>query len=349
MLKVRSIRDDVPPLQCHEWPPAYPFANFAPELNTFLRLAASEQRAQLVAQRAHPAWHGAFINNALGAIYGYVYGYRDSPLYLRDDDDLESQLQHCKFELERELVEHFLCPAPAPAGLDFKESCDYLRTFVLENAGVTHPLFDLLRDRASAPAFREFLRLEVLRNEVVDDEVAFMVVGLQGPMKQVATSNLWDECGNGRLDRFHTYWLRQLVDTTTDWDGIRKYRKTSAPWFSRITSNSFNRLLTRPGYKYQAYGHFLVTEGWVFPHFERVVAGLKRLGMDDPGIAVYFTAHINIDPHHTDELLAGIQNQQPPLGANEIADVIRGAHTAATAGVKMFDRIQQHLLDCLDG
>jgi len=349
VLKVRSIEDDVPLLQQHEWPPAYPFAAFAPELDAFLQLSVSEQRAQLAAQRAHPERHGAFVNDALGAIYGYVYGYQDSPLYLRTDDDLEAQLQRSKMELERELVEHFLVPPPPPAGLGLKDGCEYLRTYVLENPGVTHPLFDFLRDHVSAAAVKEFLRLEVLRNEVVDDEVAFMIVGLQGPMKQVATSNLWDECGNGRLDRFHTYWLRQLIDTTTDWDGIRKYRRTSAPWFARITSNSLNRLLTRPGYKYQAYGHFLVTEGWVCPHFERIVAGLNRLGMDDPGIAVYFTAHISIDPHHTDEMLAGIQSQQPSLGAAEVAEIIRGAHTAAAAGVKMFDRVQQHLSARLNG
>lgn len=343
MLKVRSIRDDIPTLQQHDWPPAYPAANFAPEQEDFLKLSASEQREQLAAKREHPELHGAFIQDALGAIYGYVYGYRDSPLYLRADDELETKLHRSKIELERELLERFLCPVPAPQGLGLEEGCEYLRSFVAENPGVTHPLFDFIRDHASADVFKEFLRLEVMRNEVVDDEVALMVVGLQGPMKQVATSNLWDECGNGRLDRFHTYWLRQLIDTTTDWDGIREYRKELAPWFARITSNSLNRLLTRPGYKYQAYGHFLVTEGWVFPHFERIVAGLRRLGLDDPGVAVYFTAHISIDPHHTEELLAGIQNQQPALSADEIAQIILGAHTAAAAGVKMFDRVLQHL------
>ncbi|VVM20018.1 hypothetical protein BSPWISOXPB_5494 [uncultured Gammaproteobacteria bacterium] len=43
----------------------------------------------------------------------------------------------------------------------------------------------------------EFLLLETIRNEVVDDEVAMMIPGLQHSMKQVMSSNLWDECGNG--------------------------------------------------------------------------------------------------------------------------------------------------------
>jgi len=343
VLKVNAIREDFPPLQRYEWPPAHPCASFTPELESFLNLPAAEQRAILIAKRRDPETHGAFVNDGLGAIYGYIYGYHDSPLYLRTDDTLEASLHRAKVEFEREFLDHFLRPEPAPDGLTLEEGCEYLRSFVAENPGVTHALFDFLRDRAHRGAFQEFLRLEVMRNEVVDDEVALLVVGLQGSMKKVATSNLWDECGNGKLDRFHTYWLRRLLNHTMDWDGIRDYRKDSAPWFSRITSNSFNRVLTRPGYKYQAYGHFLVTEGWVLPHFERIVAGLRRTELRDPDVEVYFTAHIKLDPHHTAEMLAGMQSQQPALGKHEVAEVIRGAHAAAAAGVKMFDRIERYL------
>lgn len=343
MLNIDSIQNDLPPLQAHYWPPVDAFVNFASDVEAFLDLSTDEQRAYLAANRQDVEMNGAFVQNALGAIYGYVYGYRDSPLYLVTDDDLEAKLYRAKLVLERELFAHFLCPDPAPEGLGPEEGCAYLRGFLAENPGVMHSLFDFIRDRASPAALREFLRLEVLRNEVVDDEVAFLVVGLQGPMKKVVTSNLWDECGNGRLDKFHTYWLRRLLHGTMDWEGIQKYRDTSAPWFSRMTSNSLNRLLTRPGCKYQAYGHFLVTEGWVLPHFERIVQGMKRVGLSDLDTEVYFTAHMGIDPHHTEELLAGIRNQRPSLSRQEVAEIILGAHTAAAAGVKMFGRIERHL------
>jgi Iron-containing redox enzyme len=102
-------------------------------------------------------------------------------------------------------------------------------------------------------------------------------------------------------------------------------------------------LLTRPGYKYRAYGHFLVTEGWVAPHFERVVAGLQRVGLRHRAITVYFTAHLRIDPHHTDEMLEGLLYQQPALTQREIDEIILGAHSAASAGVHMYDRMLSHL------
>lgn len=343
MLNIDAIRNDLPALQAHYWPPVDAFASLPADLKAFLDRSTDKQQAYLVASRQDEEAHGAFVQNALGLIYGYVYGYRDSPLYLATDDDLEAKLYRAKLVLERELFVHALRPAPAPAGLGPEEGCAYLRAYVADNPGVMHPLFDYIRDRASPAALREFLRLEVLRNEVVDDEVAFLVIGLQGPMKKVVTSNLWDECGNGRLDKFHTYWLRRLLHGTMDWEGIRKYRETSAPWFCRMTSNSFNRLATRPGCKYQAYGHFLVTEGWVLPHFGRIVQGLRRGKLTDPDVEVYFSKHIGIDPHHTEELLAGIRHQQPHLSQQEVAEIILGAHTAAAAGVKMFDRAERHL------
>ena len=343
MLNLDSIRADVPPLQAYPWPPVDACAELPLALGAFFEQSAAEQRASLAVKRRQPEAHGAFLHDALGVVYGYVYGYEDSPLYLGADDAFEEKLLRAKLVLERELVEYFLMPDPAPALCDAEDACAYLRDFVAANFGVDHSLFDYVAHDASEAALREFLRLEVMRNEVVDDEVAFMVVGLQGAMKKVAVSNLWDECGNGQLDRFHTYWLRRLLDGTRDWSGIREYRRRAAPWFARITSNSLNRTLTRPGLKFQAYGHFLTTEAWVLPHFERILAGLKRVGLADPDVQVYFAAHIRIDPHHTDEMLAGIRNQRPALTRRELAEVALGAHTASAAGVNMYDRVERHL------
>ena len=343
MLDIQTLGRESPPLQSFYWPPVGSFNKFAPELDHFLGLSMTEQRARLADLRPDQDAHGRFLHKCLSAIYAYIFGYRDSPCHLAADDELEVRLQRAKISLEREMLEHFLRPEPVPQGLDIRAACDYLRDHVAHNAGVAHPFFDFLRDEAGLAAYREFLRIDVIRNEVVDDEVALITVGLQGLMKKVMTSNLWDECGNGNLAGFHTYWLRRLLEHTGDWEGLEVYRRDKAPWFAGITSNSLNMLLTRPGYKYRAYGHFLVTEGWVAPHFERVVAGLQRVGLRHRDITVYFTAHLRIDPHHTDEMLEGLLYQQPALTQREIDEIILGAHSAASAGVHMYDRMLSHL------
>jgi hypothetical protein len=84
-------------------------------------------------------------------------------------------------------------------------------------------LFDFIETKASKEAIIEFIRLEVLRKEVVDNEVALIVVGLQDNMKKVMVSNLWDECGNENLNKFHTYWLRQLINILLNWNNFIQY------------------------------------------------------------------------------------------------------------------------------
>jgi hypothetical protein len=91
---------------------------------------------------------------------------------------------------------------------------------------------------------------------------------------QVMSSNLWDECGNGNIDNFHTTWLRRLLKSLNKDNDIIEYRKTK-PWFTSITSNSLNSLLTTVGGVYRAYGHFLITESWVAPHFTKMLIGME--------------------------------------------------------------------------
>ena len=181
------------PLQQQRWPPVADFERMPPELQRFLDVPAPEQRARLEALRDDPEEHGRFLQESLSFLYGYVFGYPDSPLYLRADDALEEKLLGAKLRIERELLEHWLRPAPVPARMEPEQAGVYLRKLIRTNRGLHHPFFDYLQAHASRASLLEFLELEVIRNEVVDDEVAFLVIGLQGPMKAPMASNLWDE------------------------------------------------------------------------------------------------------------------------------------------------------------
>lgn len=343
MLNVNTLETDRPALQGHEWPPVAPFSASSAELRSFLDADAGGRQKLLSGLRADVEEHGKFIHDSLGVIYAYVYGYPDSPCYLRTDVALEAALLGAKLVLEEELIERWLPVQPIPHIEKQKDAVEYLREFTTSNAGVYHELFDYLSAEVTRQAMTDFLRLEVCRNEVVDDEVALLICGLQGNMKKVMVSNLWDECGNGGLHRFHTYWLRRLIERLDDWSFLPRYREREKPWFSAITSNTFNALLTRSGYKYRAYGSFMTTEAWVEPHFERILNGLARVGLDHDDLAVYFQSHVKIDPHHTEEILGGMNHQTPELTPPEVAEVLRGAHLAVAAGVSQYDRVLRRL------
>jgi hypothetical protein len=344
MLSIDQLRKESPELQDRCWPPVPKFIGFNQLFKEFLSFPLNEQRQLLENNRQNTEDHDKLVQEYLGEIYSYVLGYEDSPCYLIADDELEIKLQQSKILLERELMNSLLNQTlPLKQKLNQAEAAEYLRQKILDNYGVEHKLFDYIKNTASKSAISTFLQNEVIRNEVVDDEIAWLVNGLQGLLKKVAASNLWDECGRGKLKDFHTYWLRMFLEESDGWNKLIDYRQSARPWFAKITSNSLNMLLTRPGYKYIAYGYLLISESWVEPHFEKILAGMSRVGFSTEGLSVYFTAHLKIDPYHTNELLEGLADQEPNLSQIEVDQVILGAQLAIAAGTAQYDRMLPYL------
>jgi hypothetical protein len=321
-----------PPLQKTLWPLLDKKQDFSRAFSRFLALPPHSQ--ELLCSKLERKHHtyGKFLHTALAECYILMYGYQDSPTYLTEKDELEATVVRTRVLLERKLHQ-WLQIDPIPEGLNQRQAVAYLHHLIEHNSAVHHELFTWLQDTALCPAFHEFLYLEALRSEVVDDEIALAVIGMQGAMKSALASNLWDECGRGNVEHFHTYWLRQLLHAPQfgGSDQFLSYRRRSDLWFAKITSNAFNMLLARGSYKYRAYGSFLLSESWVMPHFSCILSGLSRIGLHDRDVTMYFEAHMRIDPRHTDELLSAIRNQVPDLTGKEIEEVLRGAHQAIAA------------------
>lgn len=343
MLNVDRVQQANPELQHYFWPPVNKFERLSKAFNEFLNLEIHSQKLLLFDLRNEKEEHGKFLHKSLGIIYSYILGYEDSPCYIQTDDRLEIKLQQAKIILEREFINHWLTIPSIPQNLNQAEAVEYLQEIIHCNSGVYHTLFDYIATTASTASIWTFLQNEVIRNEVIDDEVAWLVNGLQGLLKKVAVSNLWDECGRGKLRDFHTYWLRMLLEEANGWNQLADYRKTASPWFAKITSNSFNMLLTRPGYKFMAYGCFLIFESWVKPHFERIIAGLNRSGIANEMLSIYFTAHLKIDPYHTHDLLEGIAYQEPRLSQAEVDQILLGAHLAIAASTAQYNRMLSYI------
>ncbi|WP_110943912.1 iron-containing redox enzyme family protein [Streptomyces niger] len=334
---------NAPPLQDMYWPPVRPFQGLAPELARFLS-APSDTQAELLARlRGDPEAHGRFLHEHLATLCSRSLGYRDGPATMTRDDDLEIALFAARTRLERELIDVWATPAPVPEPDSQEAAADYLDELAADNSGVSHPLFRYLATEATRPQIEYFVRCELIRNEVVDDEVALLVVGLQGRQKAVAAANLWDECGRGRLENFHTYWLRRQLGSAAGWEELARYR-SAHPWFAKITSNLFTALLTRPSRTQAAYGCFFVFESWVEPHFTQLLEGMDRVGLHDEDTRLYFTAHTRIDPRHSQELAEGLRAQRPRLSPAEICQVLRGAHLAVDAGTRQYDHLLRHLV-----
>ncbi|WP_183085082.1 iron-containing redox enzyme family protein [Trinickia fusca] len=345
MLNIDHIAKQSPPLQSWEWPPVAVASQgkLDADFDAFMAMSSEKQREYLKQLRKDPKEHSFLLHEFLGIVSGYFFGYQDSPLFLDVDDDFEINIQKAKIVLEREAKDYWLQLPETEEIPDVETAVRRLREIAASNPSLSHPLFPYLHNHASAEGLRVFLWNEVIRNEVVDDEVAMLSVGMQGLMKVSTVSNLWDELGHGTLRNLHTYWLRRLLDGLGTVEDFMQYRTTSRPWFTKITTNIFNILLSRPGLKFMKYGWFLTNEGWVEPHFRDIVEGMNRVGFVSEDIQVYFTAHISIDPIHTSELIDGLRLQVPALRPKELGQIVAGAHMAVAAAKAQYDYVYQYI------
>jgi hypothetical protein len=333
------------PLQAMAWPPVAAFQQFSPAFEAFVGQSHAEQQDTLLQLRADADALGELLHDGLSQANAYLYGYSDSCLHLARNRSLESALHAAKLALEDELLDHWLRidPLPAPAVENPAEWLDGLQERVSDNGSVSHPLFQHLALSATYAEMQAFLAYEVVRNEVVDDEVAWLTIGKQGATKASCALNHADECGiasnRAFATRAHTYWLRELVGQLGE-DSFARVR-AQRPWHTSITSNVFNALATRPGLRFAALGHFIVTESWVQAHFECVLQGLKRLGLES--CKRYFWMHSHIDPEHTRELLEGIEVDLDRLSGRELSSVRAGAEIAIASAATAYDHMLAHL------
>ena len=322
-------------LQTYYWPPVRACDGLSKELQNYLKLNIEERLDFLFFLRKDIDLHGKFLHLALGEIYTYIFGYIDGVATQSTDDAIEASLLSAKIGLEREFIDQWIGKVHTPVFQDVVTAANHLDLLAATNQGVNHQLFHYIEHEAPREHIEMFLRGEVIRNEVVDDEVALLVFGLQGSQKAVAAANLWDECGRGRLENFHTFWLRRFIGQN-QWESFMRLRREN-PWFAKITSNTNNMLLTRPAYKQMSYGCFMIFESWVEPHFRAILGAMDRLGVVDSDARIYFSAHIAVDPRHSKELSDGLRMQCPPLDNKHLNDVVRGAHLAIAAGTRQYD------------
>ena len=334
-------------MPAHEycWPPVNTFDGFDHEFSRYLALPASEQALFIPSlSEAVPQEAEKTLNRLLGTVSTYIYGYHDSPLHLRVDRDAELALQRAKLTLEGDLLHIYTPPdAEIPDVNGRDEVVEHLEALVQDNPGREHPLFKYVEVEAGRPALLAFLLNEVIRNEVFDDEMALLTVGLPGSMKAAAAENLWDEVGHGKLRNFHTSWLQDLLDAEDAGGSLRRYRGRPERWRFLITPNLMNTFLTRPGMKYRAYGATIVLESVVEPHFRHIIAGMERVGLRNQATQSYFRNHIAIDPRHTAELIEAVWRQAPVLSVTALREIVIGALSVVKGICRQYDLTIEYL------
>ncbi len=316
------------------------------ELLSFINLNHSEQIESLRLYQEYQREEGINkINRLLGSIYSILYGYDDAKYELSILNEYEVRLLSSKAILENQLI-HVFTDKEVTKVQDLGHKQDLLtqmKQIIKDNAGIKHSLFDLIETDVNLESIKKFLILETIRNEVVDDEVAFLFAGVCGSMKEAVSKNLWDEVGRGDRLGWHTYWLKELVYDISSPEELIEYRTSERPDCSITTSNIFNCFLTKFGYKYFAYGCFMLYESWVEPHFLQILKGMERNGLSSELSTRYFVKHCEIDPFHYMDLLTAIETDMDKLSIEDLRSIVIGMRVALNAAIFQYKGIYEYL------
>ncbi|OLL31276.1 hypothetical protein BTH42_12705 [Burkholderia sp. SRS-W-2-2016] len=217
---------------------------------------------------------------------------------------------------------------------------EWLKRTMSDHPAAVHTFYrEYLRDTADIDSLKVFLAQETTLDPRFDDILALMQVGTSGAEKMEIAKNYYDEMGCGEETGVHTY----LFSKTLDALGIdTQYVNGALLPDSRVSGNLSACLVLSPRHHYKAIGYFGVTEYLAPRRFKDLVAGWRRLGLPEDGIA-YHDLHIRIDAIHgrawLDNVIRPLVDRDPRV-AREIA---LGALIRLNSSARYLDKLQTTL------
>jgi pyrroloquinoline quinone (PQQ) biosynthesis protein C len=171
----------------------------------------------------------------------------------------------------------------------------WYRRFISAHQASNHPFYrDFLENRASPEDMRFYLAQETSLDPRLDDILALLIMGTDGPEKMELTSNLWDEVGNGDPANAHATVFARTLDAA----GLSaSFIAGNIMLESRICGNVSAALALSKRHYYKAIGYFGVTEYLTPRRFRSFVLGCKRLDLPEAAYR-YHDLHIQIDSRH---------------------------------------------------
>lgn len=273
-------------------------------------LAADHQYRQKVADSARALADLAFTQQddtalrqahlVLGSLYDWYFS---SPSIEQIDTMLSTVLDDIRMVLENAMLAAMLAdirgrdadsPLMSVPG-DGKSFLPWYRRFISAHQASNHPFYrDFLENRASPEDMRFYLAQETSLDPRLDDILALMIMGTDGPEKMELTSNLWDEVGNGNQADAHATVFARTLDAA----GVStSFIAENIMLESRICGNVSAALALSKRHYYKAIGYFGVTEYLTPRRFRSFVLGCKRLELPEAAYR-YHALHIQIDSRH---------------------------------------------------
>jgi hypothetical protein len=261
----------------------------------------------------------------------YTDGDRDAlyqvhkALYLLYEDNLRPSGQSVAFNqynpqliglrntLERrweafEMARAAISPDDVPADVEafrarFKEIC-------ASHSMVGHRLFDFLVHRASREDLVSFFLSDAAVIVRFCDLVVLSMVGVEDEIRPELAENFWDEMGRGRFQERHVRLYRDLLDYAginlpggslvaddfsdhLEWQGLAGY-------------NLYLFLCLHRKNQFRSLGALGAAEMMDPDQYAKVLAGCRRVGLEDEEKLSYYAGHAEMDIAHGDGWLENV-------------------------------------------
>ncbi|TLE09781.1 iron-containing redox enzyme family protein [Vibrio cholerae] len=193
--------------------------------------------------------------------------------------------------LETQIEKEIPLPSHPSQFIEWQESLKY------KHEKASKHFYDYLAEKATKKDIAQYILHERSVDGVFDDLLALAQLGVQGKPKMAIAHNYWDEMGEGNPDFVHT----TLFDKTVKWaKDILQEESLKDNVEILQNSNSFFCMGFRRRYAPRIIGALSFIETIAPVHFEKVVAGCKRLSVPSE-VIFYQEAHIEYDAAHAQE------------------------------------------------
>lgn len=236
----------------------------------------------------------ALYEDSLGPVGGGAGQNQFNPFLITLRNKIERRWE--RFELDR----IGLVPSDVPTDPD--GFSDYFASTCWNHPMIGHRLFEYLGDHASRGDLINFFLNDGAVIIRFCDLVVMSMVGVDDDVRPELATNFWDEMGKGAFQERHAELYRDLLAYSganvpsddmsiehfigrLDWSGLTGY-------------NLYLFLCLHRRNQFRALGALGAAEMTDPPQYGRVLAGCRRVGLDDESKIAYYASHEEADVTH---------------------------------------------------
>ncbi|MFT4060467.1 MAG: iron-containing redox enzyme family protein [Legionella sp.] len=218
-----------------------------------------------------------------------------------------------------------------------------VRDLLQKHEVFNHPIFDYLMHDASFEELKKFATSESIMNLEFFDYLALAVIGVSDQAKVEIMSNLWDEAGQGSVEKFHTVLFRNFLnDLGITYD--RKQILESMSWEGVAGINLFNYFSIYPFNKTKYFGMLAATEMLDPPHYNKLIKGIKRIFSSHNIDHSYYTEHELVDVEHASGWLNQVVIPELARKPYKTQDFWLGFYMRLDSTKKYYDQLLNSLI-----